>query len=40
MKGTGVEAAKVAKAKAKVGCGGLRWVGWLDDVGVYESVKW
>lgn len=27
VKGTGVEAAKVAKAKAKVGCGGLRWVG-------------
>ena len=37
MKGTGVEAAKVAKAKAKVG-----WVvsagrgGGLDDVGGYE----
>lgn len=33
VKGPGLEAAKVAKAKAKVAWGGLRWVGWLDACG-------
>ena len=35
MKGPGLEAAKVAKAKAKVGWGGLGagWWDWLDACG-------